>query len=515
MDTTTLAQQERSEVELVLQSGIFTKAPRLGKFFLHICERHLEGNADQIKEYSIAIEALGRSPDFDPKKDSIVRVEAHRLRKRLEEYYSGPGASHSIQITIPNGQYRPLFLSRDELIASTPPAVNGNAPDPPATSPTVPDTVPQHGPSRHSWRRYGLVFLLVCIVAALSNWIRVRATSKSPAKPAEETWAGPSSEPVPSEYRMMAGYHGPPFADDQGHIWGPDAYYKGGTSTPLPAGRSIESSPDAHFLKAQRSGRFRYDIPLRQGTYELHLYFAETEYGRTNPKGGGDGSRMFQVSINNIVVVRQLDPLAEAGAPNRLHERVFNDISPAKDGKLHLGFEMVVGPAFLNALAILPSSPGRVHPLRLVTQPNPVTDSDGRVWAADEYYCGGTHVSRRNVVLNGKDKALYQGERYGNFFYHLPLPPGKYRLTLHFAETYFGTPESNAPANDSRIFNVFVNGEALLKNYQIAQDAGGPNRTIAKTFDNLEPNAQGVLAIEFVPVRNYAEVNAIEVVQED
>jgi hypothetical protein len=224
---------------------------------------------------------------------------------------------------------------------------------------------------------------------------------------------------------------------------------------------------------------------------------------------------MFQVSINNKAVLREFDPLGEAGAANRLHERVFRDVSPGSDGKLTLQFDSLVGPAFLNAIAILPGAPGRVHPIRIVTQPSPVTDSDGRVWAADEYFCGGTFVSRRNVVLNGQDKALFQGERYGNFFYHLPLPPGKYKLTLHFAETYFGLPGSNGPAIGSRIFNVFVNGEALLRNFQIAQDAGGPNRTVAKTFTNLQPNAQGVLAIEFVPVRNYAEVNAIEVVQAD
>src|SRR5206468_3379969 len=66
--------------------------------------------ADQIKEYSIALEALGRSSDFDPKKDSIVRVEAHRLRRRLEEYYRGTGADNAVHIVIPNGQYRPQFI---------------------------------------------------------------------------------------------------------------------------------------------------------------------------------------------------------------------------------------------------------------------------------------------------------------------------------------------------------------------------------------------------------------------
>jgi Malectin domain len=114
-------------------------------------------------------------------------------------------------------------------------------------------------------------------------------------------------------------------------------------------------------------------------------------------------------------------------------------------------------------------------------------------------------------VDNSKE-ALYQGERYGNFSYRIPLAPGKYRLTLHFAETWFGV-NSPEPALGSRIFNVFANGVALLRDFQVARDAGGPNRSLEKVFQNLEPNAQGMLVLDFVPIRNYAEVNAIEVVQ--
>src|SRR3954464_10660735 len=120
MDALASSPQERIEVDLILRSGIFEKAPRLEKFFLYICRLHFEGRADEIKEYSIALEALGRSSDFDPKKDSIVRVEAHRLRKRLEEYYRGDGANHPVCIVIPNGQYRPQFLVHPAAAAPEP-----------------------------------------------------------------------------------------------------------------------------------------------------------------------------------------------------------------------------------------------------------------------------------------------------------------------------------------------------------------------------------------------------------
>jgi hypothetical protein len=178
-----------------------------------------------------------------------------------------------------------------------------------------------------------------------------------------------------------------------------------------------------------------------------------------------------------------------------------------------LRFDRSTGDALLNAIELLPSPPGRIHPVRIVAQNSPVTDSDGRFWAADEYFLGGALVFRRKQVANPVKEDLYQGERFGNFSYHIPLAPGKYRLTLHFAETWFGMPESNEPALNSRVFNVFANGTALLRDFQIAKDAGGPNRSLVKVFENLEPNAQGILRLEFVPVKNYAEVNAIEVVE--
>ncbi len=109
MGSATPLDLQRAEIDHILQSGLFAKAPRLERFFRYVCERHLEGEADRIKEYSIATEALGRAACFDPKSDSIVRVEAHRLRKRLEAFYRDEGADHPVHISIPNGQYRPHF----------------------------------------------------------------------------------------------------------------------------------------------------------------------------------------------------------------------------------------------------------------------------------------------------------------------------------------------------------------------------------------------------------------------
>src|SRR6266536_610025 len=67
------------------------------------------GRVDEIKEYTIATEVLKRSDDFNPKTDNIVRVQAHRLRNKLEEYYSREGIRDPVRIFIPSGHYYPEY----------------------------------------------------------------------------------------------------------------------------------------------------------------------------------------------------------------------------------------------------------------------------------------------------------------------------------------------------------------------------------------------------------------------
>lgn len=110
MQTAEAFDKERLEVDALLASGIFNRAPNLARLLKYICEQYFIGAADELKEYNIAVEALGRRPDFDQKRDSIVRVEAYRLRKRLREYYETDGANREIHIDIPSGQYTPRFV---------------------------------------------------------------------------------------------------------------------------------------------------------------------------------------------------------------------------------------------------------------------------------------------------------------------------------------------------------------------------------------------------------------------
>ena len=101
---------QRAELDSVLASEAFRKAPNLSRLLRFICQRHWEGKAGEIKEYTLAVEALGRATDFDPFTNSIVRVELHRLREKLKSYYQDPGHGHELRIHLRSGTYIPEFL---------------------------------------------------------------------------------------------------------------------------------------------------------------------------------------------------------------------------------------------------------------------------------------------------------------------------------------------------------------------------------------------------------------------
>ena len=89
---------ERAELDAILNSGMFGRANNLVRLLTFVCEKHFEGATAEIKEYNIAVQALGRPHDFDPQVDTIVRVTAHALRKRLDDYYRSIGADHAVRI---------------------------------------------------------------------------------------------------------------------------------------------------------------------------------------------------------------------------------------------------------------------------------------------------------------------------------------------------------------------------------------------------------------------------------
>ena len=116
----------------VLASPQFAASERLKRFLSFAVEQALD-SADGPKEYEIGVRVADRGEDFDPAHDSIVRTEAARLRKRLDEYYEKGGRADAIRISIPRGSYRAAFVaaadtskaSRRSRPRSRPPLVPG------------------------------------------------------------------------------------------------------------------------------------------------------------------------------------------------------------------------------------------------------------------------------------------------------------------------------------------------------------------------------------------------------
>lgn len=103
------ASDVRRQLERILASAGFARNERLSRFLRFVVERNLDGCGDDLKETVIAVEVLGRPPDYNPKQDAIVRTEAGRLRSRLAEYYLGAGKEDPLVIELPKGGYVPSY----------------------------------------------------------------------------------------------------------------------------------------------------------------------------------------------------------------------------------------------------------------------------------------------------------------------------------------------------------------------------------------------------------------------
>lgn len=97
-------------LELVLASTEFVSSPQLSRLLRYLVENAVAGNQPAVRESAIASAVFRRGNDFDPKLDPIVRVEARRLRSRLDDFYSTPACSVAeVRIRIPKGAYQPMF----------------------------------------------------------------------------------------------------------------------------------------------------------------------------------------------------------------------------------------------------------------------------------------------------------------------------------------------------------------------------------------------------------------------
>src|SRR5215467_34474 len=106
-------EQYLRQVEKLAGSHILHGSESLCKLLRYLAHHALEHPGTPLKEYQIATEEFGRPPDFDPTVDSMVRVQAGRLRAKLAEYYAGEGSEDPVRIELPKGTYTLVFHKRD------------------------------------------------------------------------------------------------------------------------------------------------------------------------------------------------------------------------------------------------------------------------------------------------------------------------------------------------------------------------------------------------------------------
>jgi hypothetical protein len=178
------------------------------------------------------------------------------------------------------------------------------------------------------------------------------------------------------------------------------------------------------------------------------------------------------------------------------------------------------GTAMLSGIEVLPVKPGSVRPLRIrAGWTTSWRDSAGQQWQADSYFLGGNALVRRTNPVQQSDSippdvALYSSERWGHFSYAVPVPDGRYRVKLRFSEGHYGSRNTGIGGIGSRLFDVYCNGVALLRNFDILKEAGGEGRPVDRSFSGIRPTAQGKILLTFVPVKGMACVNGIEIEEE-
>jgi hypothetical protein len=509
--------EELAELEAV--AAALSRSPRLVRLVRYLSEKYFQGEIDQLHEYNIATEVFERSKTvFDAGEDAIARVEAHRLRKRLKEFYENEGRDHPVQLVIPSGTYVPVFTRQNILASSSSGLPTGQldsitdaTTEIKAESPDRPRVHQILGRLQRARWFYPLLAAILLIAVSGIYLISRRSAPTSgvsagsaPPPPSAVPAGASSSDPQP--IRVIAGYYGRPQMDSAGALWLADQYYHGGGTYSHPTSFLARTS-DPLLFEQWRDGDFAYDIPLKPGVYELHLYFVTTD--RTT-----DAPSSFTVRINGTMVLGGFEINSDALGENIADERVFRDISPDKDGFLHLSFTSERGVPVLNALAVLPGIPHKQLPVRLVTQPTPFTDHDGNFWHPDNYFMNGHESTQRQQTTGSPDPNLFSGERYGHFSYAIPVDTrDRYTVVLHFAEFYFGPHASGVGGTGSRLFKVICNGETLLDNFDIFKEAGSLH-ALTKTFNHLKPSAQGKLNLTFEPIQNNATVSGIEVFDE-
>ncbi|MCP5117780.1 MAG: hypothetical protein GY953_43735, partial [bacterium] len=146
--------------------------------------------------------------------------------------------------------------------------------------------------------------------------------------------------------------------------------------------------------------------------------------------------------------------------------------------------------------------PANFSTIRINSGGGAYTDPQGNTWSADTAFSGGSAQATGSPIPNTNSDPLYQTARYGSLAYSLPVPNGSYLLNLKFADLVASQP-------GQRLFDATVNGQPVLTDFDVVEQAGGPLRALDFAVP-IEVSA-GLIDIELLPRFSSPQVNAIEI----
>src|SRR5262245_3177624 len=158
-------EEVRRALDRILNSRHFSQAPKKRKFVQLICDYHMAGRAKEINEHLIGLEVYERNDRYNPAEDPVVRVAAHDVRKRLEQYYLHEGRDDEIHLEIPVGSYEPVF----KVVSSVPAETETYSAIHDRSSP--PEQTRSEG--RRDWRVWAIgsgLLAVVIIFFAINAW---------------------------------------------------------------------------------------------------------------------------------------------------------------------------------------------------------------------------------------------------------------------------------------------------------------------------------------------------------
>jgi hypothetical protein len=157
-----------AQVNRILHSEELRTSELLRQLLRFLADKTLSGESDQLKEYIVAIDGLGKPTTYDPQHNSAVRIQAGRLRQKLADYYRNEGKFDPVIIDLPRGRFK---LTCEQRVV--PP--EAPAPLPP---PVYPDKIAPE-PASRSWLHVGWAILTIAISTGV---FFVAQRSSSPSK---------------------------------------------------------------------------------------------------------------------------------------------------------------------------------------------------------------------------------------------------------------------------------------------------------------------------------------------